>query len=114
MVKKDKVKKTTTLVMSLLLLIGLVGYFLFGETNIMPEFIGIGLSGLIVLFIITVRIPLTAFLLFIGGALISSFALWRYGMSNDISWLTDIMPEMIGYLTVALILSLLFRKKVLR
>lgn len=117
--KKENIKNAFILSFLLVFVLSLISYFLFRFKynwigDIVPEFMGISLLGILVTLALKQN---TKFIVFIIGLTISLFLTiygYVYGVDNNISFLIDLSPELIGSIGLSLILSLIFKKKIWR
>jgi len=111
-----KITMGISIALWIILAISLTTYFLFSDngivTDIFPEFIGITLFGLIIYTGIRKNTPLIVFYSIFGLILIASVFGYIYGSIMGVTALLDIAPELIGATAIALVLTIIFQKKV--
>lgn len=113
--RKGRLKNLMIWLLLSVLAISIFTYFLFSGVvwvrNIVPEFIGASLMGLVLVIFIKRNMRLVTFLMIFGSILFLSLLLFVLGRSLNSSAIIDIIPEFIGYSGFGLLLSLFFHKK---
>lgn len=79
--------------------------------DIIPEFIGIAWFAIIIFYGVKKTTRLTSFFAIFGGIFILALAGYIFGSYQSVDWLVDIMPEFLGATAVALIASIVFKRK---
>lgn len=118
MSRKEWAKVKIMQVMLILAILSSIIYYLFSESYrwvsfLMPEIIGITVLGVTVSFAIKKNTKLKTFLILFGSICLSSILGFWYGYTNDIVILKDILPEFFGGTFLGIVLSLIFKKKVM-
>ena len=115
--KKKNNKKLVKTLWIVLILSFLAYLFLYDKLsfmrNIIPEFIGVSLFSLVVYTGISKQTRMVTFYSLFGILFIISVLIYIYGIVENITFIIDIVPELIGATSLALILSIFFHKKMI-
>lgn len=111
-----KTKKNVKLTSYVILALSLLSYFKYRDSIdwvplIMPEIIGISLVFLLFQYAMknttSFKESITAFSVVTGASLLG----FIYGRANDIRFLVDLSPEILGVTALGLVLTLIFGKR---
>lgn len=112
----EKIKRGISISLWVILFISSIIYFIFHTTpfvtDVFPEFIGISLFALIIYTGVRKNTPLVVFYSIFSLILIASVFGYIYGSIMGVTALLDIAPELIGATAIALVLTIIFQKKV--
>jgi len=92
-------------------------YFIFRNkfgwaTQIMPEFVGFSFLAIIITIAMKLNNGLSAFITVLSFIFIFGIFLFLYGWMNNIQFLIDLSPELLGSTLLGAIFSGIFGKKV--
>lgn len=115
--KKEKFKNKILVFLSILFIIGLWSYFKFRNTtiwvaDIIPEFLGSILLGFLIIFALKKRTKFIVYSSVLTIVIIIGVIAYMYGVMNNIQFLTDLGPELLGSTGISLVLSLIFKRKI--
>lgn len=114
--KIKKRNRAIVVALSLVLVISSFIYLAFMSEPIVkmifPELIGGTWFALIVLFCVSKETKLKSFITFFSVVLLISILAYLRGISQNISYLINVMPEIIGATALAIGLSLILKKVV--
>lgn len=116
--KKEQFKHKVLLVLSIVFAISLGVYFYFRNSyawvpEVIPEFIGFAWLGIIIVYAIKKNTKMQDFLLLFGSILLIALISFAIGWQRDIRFLADVMPEFVGATGLGILLSIIFKKKMM-
>lgn len=114
--RKEKTKSQFMLLFISTFIVALGLYFLLRGTYswiplIIPEFLGVTLLGILFLFAVKKSTKLSKFLLVSGGIFLLGVIGFIYGSYDGYQFLKDLSPELLGSTGLAIIVGLIFKKK---
>jgi hypothetical protein len=115
--KKEKFKNKLLLILSFIFIVLTITYFKFRDTSIwivdiLPELMGSVLLGVFIIIALKKRVSMKQYLTTIIIVLMVGIFLYIYGINNNIRFLIDLSPELLGSTGLSLILSVIFKRKI--
>jgi hypothetical protein len=115
--KKEKFKNKILFISSIFFIVLNILYFMYRDVNvwivdIIPEFMGTILLGFFIILALKRGMSLKLYISIIGLILFLGTMGYAYGIMNDIRFLTDLSPELLGSTGISLVLSIIFKRKI--
>lgn len=118
MAKKEIVQTKVMLFFLIAFMFFLTMYFIFRDLLdwiplILPEFLGIALLGIIITFALKKTTRMTKFLGITFGIFMIGLVGFVIGRAYDIRFLVDLMPELLGSTGLGIVISIIFKEKMM-
>ena len=115
--RKERIKNKIVLAFGLAFLLGIGVYFLLRDVYtwvpmIIPEFLGVSLLAILITFALKKNTLFAVYMIVLFGILCLGVIGFIYGRFNNIRFLVDLCPELLGSTGLSLVFSLIFRKRI--
>lgn len=115
--RKEKFKNKLLISFVLAFIVSLIIYFTFRNNYawiplIIPEFLGVSLLAILITFSLKKTTKFTTFLFVLLVIIVAGVVGFIYGRINEIRFLIDLSPELLGSTGLGLVFSIIFKKKI--